>query len=215
MTLSSQRIIEEVDASVHELSEEFKRNWTLFYREHDLASRLYELIQGRLGHLTVADKSAQQHYVVHHEWPTPFKCDMRNGAFEIMDDASSYHRGHYDLVVLNPEFIQEHSFDEVRSFSFDRMRTVLSPSFAGPVAVLYGVELMFRRDRRNGVDPAWFAGLEQDYRKLKASLTRQNLMTRAVTLAFDSFPNSERVDEFVQRFENEPNIRYIPAVCDI
>lgn len=127
----------------------------MFYREHDLASRLYELIQGRLGHITVVDNSAQEHHLVHHEWPTPFKCDMRNRAFEIMTDDSPYHRGHYDLVVLNPDFIQIHSFGEVRSFTFDRMKTVLSPSYTGPVAVLCGIEQVFRRDRRNGIDPVW------------------------------------------------------------
>jgi len=50
--------------------------------------------------------------LVHDEYPTPFRCDMRKYDFRVTSDQERtqrgglYKRGHHDLVISNPEFIK-------------------------------------------------------------------------------------------------------------
>ena len=78
----SKRVLEALDI----LQEEFRKDPTLFFTEHDLVSRAYELIQEKVGHHKVPGADGNSHYLVHHEYPTPFRCDMRGHSFAVKGD---------------------------------------------------------------------------------------------------------------------------------
>ncbi|MFX0199650.1 MAG: hypothetical protein ACFFCW_26300, partial [Candidatus Hodarchaeota archaeon] len=80
---SNSNIIETTLRALNSLQGEFRAEPTLFFTEHDLASRAYQLIQQELGHPKVRDDNGKTHYLVHHEYPTPFRCDMRGHTFAI------------------------------------------------------------------------------------------------------------------------------------
>jgi len=93
-----------------------------FFSEHDIHSVLYSLAREELKQLGVDSQVTRDGYVtslVHHEYPTPFRCDMHGYGFRIASDREKtskgglYKRGHYDLVILNPVFIKDNLMDAV------------------------------------------------------------------------------------------------------
>lgn len=185
---------------------------TLFYTEHDMASFAYHCIQEELRYPQFKDKEGQSHFLVHHEWPTPFRCNMKGHVFEVIDDNRNdyrkYKRGHYDIVVFNPEFIAENTYNVVKAQTFNDVKALLAKRYSGPVPVLFGIELMFRRTPQKGLDPNWIASIKQDSEKLRYS-KRNNLMLETLTLAFDAFPNDSRIKALRQIERHDPCIRYI------
>lgn len=81
-----QRAVTEVIQALSALEREFKANPHLFFTEHDLHSRLYHLIQNNISYQRVTATDSTIHYLVHHEYPTPFRCDMSGRGFRIADD---------------------------------------------------------------------------------------------------------------------------------
>lgn len=100
---------------------------------------------------------------------------MKDGRFEL---AKTGGRGHYDLIVLNPDFIEQHSYPVIYGQSWKNCRKNIIPwcEKNGPF-ILYGIEIMFRR-RPLGKSKnlkkwnTWdrkIRGMIQDYEKLKES----------------------------------------------
>ena len=86
-----------------------------FFTEHDIHSVLYNITNEELqlgGVLEVETRDRRQVTLVHHEYPTPFRCDMRGYGFDKKDE-KPYKRGHYDLVILNPNFVRNNGLDVV------------------------------------------------------------------------------------------------------
>ena len=90
-----------------------------FFTEHDLHSHLYNLGEKELEsrhELFVESKDGFQVSLVHHEYPTPFRCDMSKKNFRLVEESDRtdkgrlFRRGHYDLVVLNPDFVNRAKF---------------------------------------------------------------------------------------------------------
>jgi len=130
------------------------------------------------------DKDGHEHFLVHREYPTPFRCDMSDGKFEVKDDdarterGGKYRRGHYDIVVLDPDFVGRHRFEVIRAQNYQLFKDeVVSKvdSYAPPI--VYGLEFMYRRaplrysrgtDREMGIE-IFKSRVEQDADKLLAS----------------------------------------------
>jgi len=104
---------------------------------------------------------------------------MRNNRFEIKDDdRGRYQRGHYDIVVLNPDFIKEHSYKVIKAQNYELYKeAALSQIDRYKPIVLYGIEFMFRRDplrfsrgenKKKAIE-MFVAKIEQDVDKLLAS----------------------------------------------
>jgi hypothetical protein len=73
---------------------------------------------------------------------------MRGDKFEIKnDDETKFKRGHYDIVVLNPDFIRAHSYPVIKGQNYEEFKNVALPHISdySPI-VLYGIEFMFSRD---------------------------------------------------------------------
>ncbi len=66
-------ILKQVKRALVRLRQEFSQAPTLFFTEHDLASRLYHLVQEEIDYAWVEAADGTIHYLVHHEYPTPFR----------------------------------------------------------------------------------------------------------------------------------------------
>jgi len=129
------------------------------------------------------DKDGHEHFLVHREYPTPFRCDMSDGKFEVKDDdarterGGKYRRGHYDIVVLDPDFVDRHRHEVIRAqiYQLYKDEVVSEVDSHGP-PILYGLEFMYRRDplrycrggEREKRIEAFLAKVAQDADKLLA-----------------------------------------------
>jgi len=118
---------------IRQLQTTFKSCRHCFFSEHDIHSSLYNIVKNELRQLgieiqTTRDKCTTS--LVHHEYPTPFRCDMRKYNFRVKSDnertprGGLYKRGHYDLVIFNPEFIRKHTLDVVSGKDYQKLRAV-------------------------------------------------------------------------------------------
>jgi hypothetical protein len=152
------------------LKNEFKENSTLYFTEHDIASRAYALVQEALRYQTVTGKDDNVFYLVHHEYPTPFRCDMAKDEFKLKDEKArtnkdgKFQRGHYDLVVFNPNFLQKCTFSEAKGQNYEELKRTV-PQNCNKIkdpAILLGVEFMLNRDSYRSMNQAdqWFSKVE-------------------------------------------------------
>jgi len=199
--MAHEQIIGAVDQSIEELCKEFRSRPTLFYTEHDLVSFFYTILQHTLSRATVRDRDASEHFLVHMEYPTPFRCDMGGDRFQIKgddertDQGGLYRRGHYDIVVMNPAFIKEHSYELIKAQDYALYKKLVLPKLIKEQpAILYGLEFVLRRDpfpmlkERDGkerdVIDAFVAQVNQDTDKLVASQAIPGFMDRIQVLTF-------------------------------
>jgi len=154
----------------------FKRCPHCFFSEHDIHSSLYDIARKELkqlgkNSLTTRDECTTR--LVHHEYPTPFRCDMRRYSFRVKSDnertprGGLYKRGHYDLVIFNPEFIRSHTLDVVTGKDYYKLRTVLPRLNIEPL--IWACEVIYfpriRKLPENAVKI-----IEQDTLKVKETL---------------------------------------------
>lgn len=199
--MAHEQIIGAVDQSIEELCKEFRSRPTLFYTEHDMVSFFYTILQRTLSMATVRDRDASEHFLVHMGYPTPFLCDMEGGRFAIKGDdertaqGGIYRRGHYDIVVMNPAFIKEHSYELIKAQDYALYKKLVLPKLSKDnPAILYGLEFVLRRDpfpllkEREGkgraVIDAFIARVNQDAEKLIASQAIPGFMDRFKVLTF-------------------------------
>jgi hypothetical protein len=102
-----------------------------FFSEHDIHSVLYGLAQEQLEHQELTTLDGYKTCIVHHEYPTPFRCDMKEYSFRRTSDyertlrGGLYKRGHYDLVILNPEFVEKNELDIVCGKDYEKVKSIL------------------------------------------------------------------------------------------
>jgi len=106
-----------------------------FFSEHDVNSVLYRIAKEELRHHGInSEETTRDGYItslVHHEYPTPFRCDMhgysfrRTGEEERTQKGGLYRRGHYDLVILNPDFVRNNTLDIVCGKNYKQLRLIL------------------------------------------------------------------------------------------
>ena len=95
----------------------FRENPEYFFTESDLHSYCY--MQLYSSNLEIRQESKRNQFLVHHEYPTNFPCS-KQALFNpdyIEEDGESEKesRGHYDLVIVNPDFAKTASYAEVRN----------------------------------------------------------------------------------------------------
>lgn len=199
--MAHEQIIKAVDQSIEALCKEFRASPTLFYTEQDMVSFFYTILQRTLSMATERDRDASEHFLVHLEYPTPFRCDMGGDGFAIKGDDEQtphgglYRRGHYDIVVMNPDFISQHSYELIKAQDYALYKKLVLPKLnKGNPAVLYGLEFALRRDPfpllkdkegegRKAID-AFVAQVNQGADKLAASQAIPGFMDRIKVLTF-------------------------------
>ena len=173
--MTHQSIIQAVENSIDVLCNTFHSHPTPFFTENDLICYFYSILQQQLPISKTPDKDGYEHFLIHREYPTPFRCDMRKNKFELKDDDArtekgrKYQRGHYDIVVLNPDFISQHSCEviEAQNYGLYRDRVLSKIDRCNPI-ILYGIEFMYSKVKEKGVDK-FVAKVIQDADKLLAS----------------------------------------------
>lgn len=129
--------------TVNQIIETFQRNPFFFFTEHDIHSVLYNIAKEELQlNGVIAEKTSDGHRVVlvHHEYPTPFRCDMKGYGFQRKDE-KPYKRGHYDLVILNPKFVKNNKLDVVFGKDFQKFTSAMKEVEVEPL--IWACEVIF------------------------------------------------------------------------
>jgi len=186
-------IISAVDSSLAEIKHAFSKTPHLFFTENDILMGLYAILIRKLPMTSVPDADGNPVNLVHTEYPTPFRCDMNGKGFRVSSDeevtpkGGRYKRGHYDLVILNPNVIERFRYKDVRGQDYKSLEQNLLPHVSEEIPVLlYGIEINFFRSAlrsRRGVENA-AALVKQDHDKLQATSGRSGFMLEFASLAF-------------------------------
>ena len=129
--------------TVNRLKEAFQKHPSYFFTEHDVHSVLYNIAGEELqlhGIMTEITSDGHQVMLVHHEYPTPFRCDMKKYGFQLKDE-KPYKRGHYDLVVLNPKFVRSHELDVVYGKDYKKFKSAMQNVEVEPL--IWACEVIF------------------------------------------------------------------------
>lgn len=119
---------------INELQDIFRKYPQHYFSEHDVHSVLYHLTQEQLkqhGETSQITLDGYNTSLVHHEYPTPFRCDMQGYKFRRVSEEERtpkgglYKRGHYDLVILNPDFVKNYILDVVCGKDYKKLRSIL------------------------------------------------------------------------------------------
>jgi len=122
------------DKVIDILTLSFKEAPQRFFTEHDIHSNLYRITEDELSRIGVFFFKTHDGHVtslVHHEYPTPFRCDMSNYEFRVAREEDRtprkglYKRGHYDLVIFNPDFISQNDFIVVTGKNYQLLKMAM------------------------------------------------------------------------------------------
>jgi len=145
----------------------FRQDPSAFSREAELHSRLSALLASHPSFtLETPDGPVP---LVHQEYPTPFKCQMGDLRFEVLSDDSRGKRGHYDIAVLSPWWLDKAPLEAVTNDNFALSRKYVRDK-AGPQdppLCLAGIEIYLIHTERPRL--ADYSRIGQDYRKLLLS----------------------------------------------
>jgi len=137
------------------------------FREAELHSRLSALLASHPSFTLETPNGPVP--LVHQEYPTPFKCQMGDLRFEVLGDDSRGKRGHYDLVLLNPWWVDKAPLQAIRNDNFalfrQHIRDRAEPQ--DPPLCLAGIEIYLIRTERPRL--ADYSRIGQGYRKLLLS----------------------------------------------
>jgi hypothetical protein len=147
----------------------FTQDPSALFGEAELRSRLSSLLAGQPSFTVETDHGPLP--LVHQEYPTPFKCQMGDLRFEVLEDRSRGKRGHYDLVVLNPWWLDKAPREATGNSDFAQFRREIRDRAQpqDPPLCLVGVEIYLVRAERPAL--ADYSRIGQDYRKLMLSGT--------------------------------------------
>lgn len=135
---------------IDRLIETFDQHPNHFFTEHDIHSVLYNITREELqlnGVLTAKTSDRYEIALVHHEYPTPFRCDMQNYGFrrageqERTPKGGFYRRGHYDLVIINPEFVENTEREVVYGKDYQRFTSAMQKVTVEPL--IWACEVVF------------------------------------------------------------------------
>jgi hypothetical protein len=180
------------------LGEMFHTYPDYFFTEHDIHSLLCDIANEELqlrGVTSTETSDGHQVSLVHHEYPTPFRCDMEGYKFEKKSEPP-YKRGHYDLVILNPEFVKKNRLDIVCAKEFEKFEAAMRYVNTAPLTWVCEV-VFFPRVKKLPNNAIKI--IEQDALKVKETL--EHKLSRNVrfskmgsVLAFTSHTDEESAD---------------------
>lgn len=111
-----------VVTAIKKLSNVFSLHPQYFFTEEDvrwrLIAELARLFEER-GTEKVALKDGTT-FIVHGEYPTPFRCKMPERTFQVELPNSKAKRGHFDIVVFNLDAVQKCTFEIVRAQNYKK-----------------------------------------------------------------------------------------------
>ena len=190
-----------------------------FFTEHDLHSHLYHLVETKLadrGELFCVTADGEKVSLVHHEYPTPFRCDMCKHGFKLAEESDRtpkgglYKRGHYDLVVLNPDFVRKNSLAIVSGKQYSVFKSAKKKIDVTPL--LWACEILFGAHAKIPALPnEWIDLVTQDAQKIIQTLRSEvgngvKFLASgdvSVFLGIGSNEKTKKMKERIQEFERE------------
>jgi hypothetical protein len=190
-----------------------------FFTEHDIHSELASIA-------TVLMQKQEKLYAqtndgftvsrVHHEYPTPFRCDMKNDDFRVITEQEFKsrrqenqkcitRRGFIDLAVLNTAFISSNKLSTVSGKNYrdvlENLRKQRYPALDLAVEVVY--HPTFDEKPHVGLMERRVASTIQDYEKLvaltKFTFPNDTPFCKEATMLF--FSNTAYKDELNEIFK--------------
>ena len=158
-----------VRSTISQLAGLFRQDPSAFSREAELHSKLSALLASHPSFtLETPDGPVS---LVHQEYPTPFKCQMGDLRFEVLDDKSRGKRGRYDVVVTNPWWLERAPLKAAANDNFGIFRKYIRDRAEpeDPPLCLAGIEIYLIHTERPRL--ADYSRIAQDYRKLLLSRT--------------------------------------------
>jgi len=156
-----------VTAAIGQLTEAFRQVPSAYTTAAELQGKLAALLANRP--LVGAEGTTRSDPLVLQEYPTPFKCQMGDLRFEVLEDGARAERGRYDLVILNPWWVGKVSPEAIKNDDFalfrQEIRDAAQPE--DPPLCLVGVEIHVVRTERARL--ADYSRIRQAYRKLLLS----------------------------------------------
>jgi hypothetical protein len=112
-----------IERAIHQLVDEFLGEPYRFFTEAEAVSRFHHLLEADpILNLRVKSRDGIPLSMIHQEYPTFFRFDDIAPAGSLgaqpiarLDAARKDQRGHYDIVLLTPEFIKKHSVETIKN----------------------------------------------------------------------------------------------------
>jgi hypothetical protein len=109
-----------LENAIHRLVDEFVQEPYAFFTEADAVVRFHELLsEDPAFSRRVRTKDNHEISLIHREYPTFFRFDDRDPKERLGPPAR---RGHYDTVILNPDFVTAHPAETVLNRSIKAVR---------------------------------------------------------------------------------------------
>jgi len=206
----------------------FRETPRRFFTEHDLHSHLYQLVESELGgrgELFFETHDGQKTSLVHHEYPTPFRCDMSRHGFRRAEEADKtlkggrYRRGHYGLVILNSEFVRRYDLVTVAGKNYEQLRFAKDKIEVTPL--LWACEVIFGAHTGDELPDNWADLVIQDSKKVIETLNYKVgqgvsfLRYGDVIVFLGASPNekTKKLEENLRRFSSEHQFKIRLAVA--
>jgi hypothetical protein len=176
----------EIERCINSLGEKFLKRPFNFFTESDAHSFLYYYIfrsGSKALKVTYPSKDGEETVLVHREYPTSFRFRKEN-----MDLFESGGRGHYDLVILNPDFLANHSIDEVIAKDFKKCKVEVQDHLLTAIEFKFIVSPLSKNMRSEII---------KDFRKLVMALEAGQTQTAYLIV----FNRSSHEEDFIREFE--------------
>ena len=109
-----------LESTIHSLVSEFQQEPYIFFTEADAVARFHQLLAGNPDfNRYVRTEDGHEVGLVHREYPTFFRFDDQDPTERSESQGS---RGHYDTVVLNPDFVATHPVETVLNRNIKAVR---------------------------------------------------------------------------------------------
>ena len=179
----------------------FRENPEYFFTESDLHSYCYMKLFS--SDLEIRLESKRNQFLVHREYPTNFRYSKEALFFpDYMEedlDSGTGSRGHYDLVVVSPEFAKTASYVEVRNKDIAELRARRDRGADTSSELLFAIEFKYMiRDNAN-----YIAEVIKDNHKLRMAKRLQ--AKHAINLVFcdGDFSHTEKVRSATKNASDE------------
>lgn len=111
-----------LESAIHELIDEFLQEPYRFFTEADAVAGFRQILEADSDINQKAEtKDGFQISTIHQEFPTFFRFNDDN-PFARLEDDSGASRGHYDIVILEPDFIRAHTAETVKNRNISSLR---------------------------------------------------------------------------------------------
>jgi len=111
-----------LECAIHKLVTEFLHEPYRFFTEADAVARFHQILESDpVINQKVQTKDDIQTSIIHQEYPTFFRFDDANPIARL-DASFKASRGHYDIVILNPDFVRAHTAETVKNRNITSIR---------------------------------------------------------------------------------------------